>query len=329
MLEARSRRAALRSLSGLALLGLAPGLGALAGCGAGPAMTVAGGPSTGRARDAPDLLPGDCDLVVRVDLARMRTALGPSAPASLASRAMGGGVEQSRDPALAWALESASVLWLGLHADALEEGDRVLVVEGEVASFDPDTAGFRRVETEQDGVRVFELGKAPPRLGATGGLRGPALPRDLLARVVLVGPRLAVLASPADIDGVMRVLRDGADERRADPAREGLVSLDVRPRALSPALAERYRSIATIVSGVSRLRARAELEAAGLAVSAELSHGVEAAAERTLRFLSTISASLAESRFAKALEGARVERVGLAVHVRFVVPPSALAKLVG
>lgn len=325
MPAARSRRAALATLSSLALAALSS---SSVGCGAGPAMSVAGGPSPRRAREAPELLPGDCDLVVRVDLARMRTALGPMAPAALATRAMGGDASAKSDPALAWALESATVLWLGLHSDALDEGDRVLVVEGEVASFDPETSGFRRVETEQDGVRVFELGRAPARLGPAGGLRGPPLPRDLLARVIVVGPRLAVLASPADIDGVMRVLRDGADERRADPAREGLLSLDVRPRALSPALAEKYRSIASIVSGVGRLRARAELEAAGLAVSAELSHASDEAAERTTRFLSTIRASLAESRYAKAIEGARVERVGLAVQVRFVVPPAALVKLV-
>jgi hypothetical protein len=48
------------------------------------------------------------------------------------------------------------------------------------------------------------------------------------------------------------VLRDGADERRGDPSREGVVSVDVRARRLPASLERRFPSIGAI--GVMLMR---------------------------------------------------------------------------
>src|SRR5690606_33946659 len=64
-----------------------------------------------------DLLPADLDLVVRVDVGRMRSGLGRAAADELAQRAL----DELHDETLKSALLRADVVWLGLRLADLAE----------------------------------------------------------------------------------------------------------------------------------------------------------------------------------------------------------------
>ena len=64
-----------------------------------------------------------------------------------------------------------------------------------------------------------------------------------------IGDRALVLVSPVEVGSVARVLRQGPDERRGDPAAEGIVSLDLRAGRLPPHLERRFPSIGAIIAG--------------------------------------------------------------------------------
>ena len=76
--------------------------------------------------DAVELIPGDLDLVMRIDLAKMRDSLEPHETKSIAESAVG---KTKLDGLLRQTLARASVAWLGLRIADLDAGDRVLVVE--------------------------------------------------------------------------------------------------------------------------------------------------------------------------------------------------------
>src|SRR5438552_1393840 len=79
-----------------------------------------------RTWEGTDLIPADLDLVVRVDLGKLRASLGPEAAKELARE----GLDRSQaDAAVRAALASADIAWLGVRVAELEEGDRVLVTE--------------------------------------------------------------------------------------------------------------------------------------------------------------------------------------------------------
>src|SRR5689334_2118025 len=83
-----SKRAAALSSLGLSLALLV----ALAGCGpTTSAKTGARPPQLSRHLEATELLPADLDIVLRVDVARLKAGLGPGVVESLATRAESGG----------------------------------------------------------------------------------------------------------------------------------------------------------------------------------------------------------------------------------------------
>jgi hypothetical protein len=87
---------------------------------------VPGGARVERDVDPTEIFPADLDLVVRIDLARMRSGMGPAASDELTKRALAG----SGEPEITSALACAEVVWIATRAAELETGDRVVVVEG-------------------------------------------------------------------------------------------------------------------------------------------------------------------------------------------------------
>lgn len=262
--------------------------------------------------DAVELFPADLDLVLRVDLARMRAALGPVAN-GLSSRV---GVEiDARDELAAKAIERARVAWIGTRLADIETGDRVLVVEGDVEDLRPDPGIFQLLDPPlSDAVKTFER-------------RGP-VSRDATARIHLLGARTIVFVSGVEVDGVERVLLRGADPGRRDPPADGLLSADLRARRLPPGLERRFPSIGAIVRGIERARASVTMVDEGLQADVEVMTVSSAASTKLEGFLNALREGGQGSRYALLFDGLHVERIERVVRVKWLVPIEMLRKLV-
>ncbi|MDC0685909.1 hypothetical protein [Sorangium atrum] len=316
---AEVRAAAVAAASALMALGL-PACGDAAPQVAGPPARDAAsplGPRVVRRIEPADLLPADLDLVVRVDVARMRDGLGQAASDELARRAL----DEVPDEALESALQRADVVWLGLRLADLEEGDRVVVLEGRMAGLTPDPGRWEPARAAQDGGAVDRIAVFDRRGGVAGS-------RADTARIIALGDRAVALVSAVEVSSVARVLRDGPDARRGDPAAEGLVSLDLRARRLPPYLARRFPSIGALVAGVARVRAVASLHDEGVRLDVELV-GVDAAgAGRARRFLEVLRDNVEDVRYADLMKELSIEQVESTVRLRWLFPaPLVLALL--
>jgi hypothetical protein len=285
-------------------------LWACSACGGSPA------PAKGRALtgaplehdlEATDVLPVDLDLVVRVDIGRMRSGIGPAAADALARRA----VESGAEPELREALACADVVWIAAHAAEVDGGDRVIVVEGRRCMPELEAARWARVRSANGRLRIFDRRDEAPRGGT--------------ARIMNLGNKATVFVSPVELDAVKRVLDAGPDERRGNPTAEGLLSFDLRARRLPPALEKKYPSIAAVLAGVERVRGSAALVDEGLKIDAEVLGKTPAGAALAAKFLDALRESLLPSaRFGEVAKQAHVEQVERAVRVKLTVP----AKLV-
>jgi hypothetical protein len=259
-----------------------------------------------------DVFPADLDLVVRIDLGRMREGIGPAATAELAKRALqgDGGVNDELREALA----CAEVVWLAAHAAEIGTGDRVIAIEGKSCMPELASARWERTRSHNKRVRIFDRRSDAHRAGT--------------ARIMNLGNKTTVFVSPVELDAVKRVLADGPDPKRGNPTAEGVVSLDLRARPLAPGLAKKYPSIAAVLGGIDRVRGSAKLGDEGLAIDVEVLGKTAAGAAATSRFLEALRDSLAQgSRFGDATRGARVELVERTVQVKLTVPPKVVLGL--
>lgn len=261
--------------------------------------------------DPTDIFPADLDLVVRVDIGRMRAGIGPSAADELLRRAFA----DSAEPELRQALACAEVVWIAAHAADLEAGDRVIAVEGKSCMPDLLASRWERVRSANGRVRIFDRKTEAPRAGT--------------ARIMNIGDRATVFVSPVELDSVKRVLDAGPDERRGNPRAEGALSVDLRPRPLAPALAKRYPSIAAVLGGIDRVRGTAALAEDGVKVDAEVIGKSAEGAGKAARFLEAMRESLRETKFGDAVKGAKVETVETTVAVKLVVPAKLLLGAIG
>jgi hypothetical protein len=280
--------------------------------GAGALPRVPDGPRMARRVEAVDIIPGDLDLVMRFDVARMRSGLGPDVVRELARRA----VPARGEELLARALERAEVVWVGMRAADAGSGDRVLVVEGKLGGMGPaDGPEWTPDKTALRGVTAWDR-------------TGP-VDRHGTARVVVIEDRALAFVSAVQAASVARVLREGPDEKRAAPPEDGVVSLELRPRPLPAPLAERYPAIARVIAGVERVRATASLVDRGARIEAELGARSAEDAQRAQRFLMALRDNVETPRYVELMRAAQLEQLGKAVRLRWDVPSSAILALLG
>lgn len=275
------------------------------------ARLLPGGPRVVHEIEPSELFPADLDLVVRLDVGRMRAGLGPLAADELSKRALQGTGENE----LAEALACADVVWIATRAAEVEVGDRIVVIEGKRCMPELGRGRWEKVRSANGRVAIFDRHGEAPRSGT--------------ARIVNLGDRATVFVSPVELDSVKRVLDAGPDEKRGSPTAEGLVSLDLRAKALPPALARRYPAIAAVLGGIERIKGSAVLADDGLRVNAQVLGKAAAGAEKAARFLEAIRDSLTEGRFADAAKSAKIEVVERTVQVKLTVPARLLLGAVG
>ena len=292
------------AVAGLVLL-------AVAGCGRvvphggvpAPAQTAASSSAKSarpRVVDGSDLIPADLDLGLRVDLAEIRSSLGPKAASKLTAEAF----DQARLKGIVRdALREADLVWLALRVSDWEAGDRVLAIQRTRGAkpLKPDPIAWTRFATQVDKVVRFEAKTAPGRGG--------------IGEVLTVGEREAVFVSPVEQLSVRRVLRRGPDARRGQPAARGLVSMDYRVGRAGPAFEKNYPHLAPLLAGIVRVSATVELNSAQLALEGRIRCRNEHAALKVARFLESYEEA-ASRRFGllKVNQAQQVVRMRMLVH---------------
>lgn len=184
---------------------------ALAACSAAPREPRA---SPARATSPAELFPDDLDFVVRIDAARIRQ--NPALAGVVRDLAKAGQTELLAS--LETELGEASAVWVGTRwmSDGFH-GDGVVAIEG--ASGDRRRRAGRRVAIASPDVDAFER---------SAGGRGEA------ALEIVMNGRGVLLATAAEADAVLRVLRTWPDAARLDPPARGLVSFAGRLRGGTP-----------------------------------------------------------------------------------------------
>ena len=265
-------------------------------------------------------LPADLDLVLRLDVNRLRDLLGGGFE-TLFGDLLGRAPTAERDAAtgrlLLELLLRADTIWLGARPGLSPEStDNVLVLRGRFAGLVPQ-----------------DLGGDPPwpppvRLGG-GVLRyeraAPAL-RATPAVLYLREPDLVVVGSIAEIDALELTIerKEGAPPLRTKEA--GLVALTARVGSLRQRLRSRAPTLARLLEGADRLSCAADVRAGNVELELELEYDAAEHAARVAPPLREVFAVLARSGF-DWLRGTRIEAVGPAVAVRWALPEDEARRL--
>lgn len=247
-----------------------------------------------------ELLPGDLDVVIRLDLERLREGLGSAPEAELASRL-------SPDSLMGRALGKARAITVGLRAQDLGLFDHVIVLEGDMRGLEFDRTAFEQIASANEKVTI--LVKTEP------------VARPETQALVLLGDHAIAFVSPVETDAVLRVLRQGPDASRGDPSMEGLLSADIQPRRLDPLVERRYPSIARLVREVRRLRGVVRGIDEGVKIELELIAKSAQAAGRIERFIGALREGARPEGSTAFLSKMSVERIEASVRVRVVLPP--------
>ena len=104
------------------------------------------------------------------------------------------------------------------------------------------------------------------------------------------------------VTAVDRVLRNGPDEGSGDPAAEGILSVDLRPRPLPWLLARRFKHIADIIEGVERVRATLSLVDDGAKLEGELTAKSTESAEKAMKFLAILRDNVQDPKYVELMQ---------------------------
>jgi hypothetical protein len=213
-------------------------------------------PAAPRVTSAVELISADLDVVVRLDLARVKAALGAAALSALAGELLARGKpEQGADELVLSSLLEADQVYLGYRPSPLWAPlDRVLALQGRFTQLMGPPAGFSGATDLGADVRYWDA-KAPP-------------PRGGVARIYAISQRLRAFVSEAEIDAVERALAGFSTERRLEPPEEGTLSLAARPALLG--VLSGHGTLRELLDGAKALHAIADLESDGVRLKAEL-----------------------------------------------------------
>jgi hypothetical protein len=216
-------------------------------------------PSAPQVVSAEDLIPSDLDVVLRVDMARMKSALGAMSHELLAQSALARASDEAgvdSDPLLLESLLAADRVYFAYRPSALGlPTDRVWALDGQFVPLTSPPVGFPLPTDLGADLRFWE--RKP----------GVALQRTATARIYAQGERVRAFVSEAELDAVERTLTAPASPRRLRAPAEGALSVAARPGLLGRLasgslreLLERAESLELVVDLASdRIELRAQL----------------------------------------------------------------------
>ena len=272
---------------------------------------------------AADAMPADLDLVVRLDLHKIRDTLGGPAMTAISEQAVQSlhGDDRATDALLLGALEQTDTLWLGLRpTSSLEVLDSVFVLAGHFPSFDP--------------YRVASTPRFGPALDLGGNLRryDRAQPptRSAPARIYVHGDDLLVSLSEAEIDSVERSLEEQRGAPPLEPAEKGVLSAVARPQVLPLSLFGGADSLRRLAQNAHRVELSADLTGSGVDATLALKFEDAPLAEQVAHALSEMRDALGagSGRLAKFAARLKVGSAGPYVSLQLVLGRDELSELV-
>ncbi|MFZ5891426.1 MAG: hypothetical protein ACOY0T_10275 [Myxococcota bacterium] len=199
-------------------------------------------------------LPADLDLVLRLDLRRLRAALGVEAE-SLLERLGQAAPADEPDAETARVLLSlftrADTLWIGVRPGLSPElTDGVVALRGDFRGVVPTTiGGAPRWSSGRDiGGGVVRFERDAPRL------------RGAPAVIYLRLPDVVVVGSVAEIDALERGIEQRAPDVPLRAPERGLIAAAARLRGLRQKLSQRAPMLAGYLDGAERLEASFDRE---------------------------------------------------------------------
>jgi hypothetical protein len=266
-----------------------------------------------------DGIPPDLDLVVRVDLARVRAGLGSEAVSGLRKQAA---LEQAGDPSEVWlgdAIERSDGAILALRPEFGPEGpDNVLVLSG-------------RFEGLWTGARAPEGWLAPVDLGGDVRRfdRKQLGARSSPARFYAFGDRQLVILSAAEIDSVEGVLERGRAPSTLRPKASGLLSFQARLRDADRLLRSRFPLLARLLGSAVSVAGTVDISAESLVSELGLELLDPGQAGDAAAVLDGLAKDLAvvDGRLGVIAKNAKVQATGRFVGVRITLDRPALASV--
>jgi hypothetical protein len=218
----------------------------LAACSAQPAVPPP--PPAPRVEEPALAIPADLDLVARIDLTRLRAALGLDG-SSVVQRVLGSARSDAPDAPTSRLLVElflhAETAWAGVRpGSSAELTDNAVVLRGDFHGLLPNELGgeprWRRPQDLGGGWLRFE--REPPPLRAAPSV------------LYFEDPGLVVIGSVAEIDPLERILvdRDGDAPLRAPDA--GLLAVSARIGPLRHKLSERAPTLGRLLSGAEKFQ---------------------------------------------------------------------------
>jgi hypothetical protein len=251
---------------------------------------------------AVELIPPDLDVVVRLDLARVKAALGATALTALSREVLArdsGGQEPSE--LVVTSLLAAEQVYLGYRPSPLWAPlDRVLAVQGHFEPLVRPPTGFSGATDLGRDLRYWDSRATPSSRGG-------------VARVYALGDRVRAFVSEAELDAVERTLNGLGSARRLEPPEEGTLSLAARPHLLGRLAGN--GTLRDLLEEAKALRAVADLESDGVRLKLELLlSGVEQARQLASAGQLVLSRALGDAVLDVTL-GAESDRVVLSARL--------------
>lgn len=268
-------------------------------------------------------VPGDLDLVIRVDMARLGNTLGQERRTALANFLR----PESPDAAdaatsrlLAVLLARTDTAWIAARPGlSAEQTDNVLVLRGDFEGLlRSEIGGMPRWSSPRDlGAGVLKFTRSRPELRAS--------PAVLYFRV----PSLVVIGSYAEVDALEATLERGRGDPALEPPDTGIASLAARLDLLMTLIQGRAPTFSKLLRGGRTARASAEWVGDALDLRVELTFDSEERAQAIAQALESTARKLAAilRRPGSWISRGTFQAVTRSVVVRFVIPATELFPL--
>lgn len=267
-----------------------------------------------------DAIPADLDAVVRVDVARLRAALGTLLFAGLRRVATASLDDDGASEFLLAAIESSELAVFAFRPELQGDGvDSVLVLRGRYAGLDP-----RDHEARPPFRSPRDLGGAVRRYD-----REQPRARGAPARIYARGDDLLVVVSAAELDSVELRLEQREAAPVVRPPARGIVAFAARLRALRLTLHRRFPMLADMLEDAREVHGVIETGATGASLELSLPFASEASAETAKLGLTGVLQAFGErdGAFSALARRTSVERAGAHVVLRVSVPLPQLGLL--
>jgi hypothetical protein len=292
----------------------------LAACGP-PPSAGAPLPPAPRLVEPADAVPADLDLVARVDLRRLRDALGGGFD-TLLEQIIAQSPNGERDAAtgrlVLRLLLKADTVWFGARPGlSPEQTDSVLVARGPFAALVPDAIGgepaWRRPARLGGGVLRYERPTPPER----------ALPAVLYVRE----PDLVVVGSAAEIDALELTVEQGRGGEPLRARESGILSVAARVPKIAPRLRERAPTLTRLIDGAERLSCGLDRRSDRYELELELEYEAAERARQVVDPFREVFAALSRAGL-DWLGGVAVEASGAVVSARLSLDSARIERLI-